>query len=80
MNDKKMQLIGELGGLMEKIASGSATSKQIQRAFKLEAEIPMPNVNVAAVVRQSEVLSVLEHSVKKLKTLRLKAFPRQKTT
>jgi len=67
---KKSKMLGELGGLAEKIASGRFTKKQAERALKLEAEIPWPHMNIASLVKRSNVLSRAEAGVEKISVLR----------
>lgn len=69
MNDR---LLGELGGLAEKIASGRASEKEVARALVLEASIPWPHMNIRALVAQSAVIGEAEEGLARIKKLTAK--------
>jgi len=76
LNAKQERLLSRLGHLTERIASGDATTREIERALALEVEIPWPHAHVGSLVKQSAFLSKAEASVRRLAKLRKQLSPR----
>ena len=69
---KKAKMLGVLGALAEKIASGGASKKDIAQARRLEAEIPWPHLRIEALAAQCALLSKAEPGFKRFKKLSTK--------
>lgn len=70
LNPKQTKQLVELAGLAERIASGSATEKQVERALQLERGIPWPNMNIEQLARSSSALTRAEKQLDKVKVAR----------
>ena len=66
---KKSKMLGELGALAEKIASGRAKEKDVARALQLEAAIPWPQMNIRALSARSAILSEAEAGIARIAKL-----------
>jgi len=69
---KKAKMLGVLGALAEKIASGGATKKDVAQALRLEAEIPWPHLRIEVLATRSALLSKAESGIKRIKKLTTK--------
>lgn len=67
---KQERLLVRLARLSESIASGTATSRQIEQALALEVEIPWPHMHIGSLIKQSASLSKAEAALRKLTRMR----------